>query len=159
MTELTVTLVRLAYLVGLWLFVLGAIRVLRHDIYGTRVLPRRLPGATDGARNKRQRRTPGSENLYLVMTAGTLAGTTVPLTTSTVLLGRTPSATVVLEDDFSSSRHARVFPEGKDWFIEDLGSTNGTTVGGRTISEPTPLTVGTEVKVGKNTFELRRSEG
>lgn len=40
--------------------------------------------------------------------------------------------------------------------IEDLGSTNGTTVAGRTISEPTPLAPGTEVRIGQTVLELRR---
>ena len=62
----------------------------------------------------------------LVVTEGPLKGTTLPLAASPILLGRAQEATLVLEDDYASGRHARLFPQGSRWFIEDLGSSNGT---------------------------------
>lgn len=92
----------------------------------------------------------------LMVTAGKLAGTSLPLGKSAIVVGRAQSCTLVLEDDYASSRHARFFPQGDQWLIEDLGSTNGTLVGGRTITEPTPLVPGTEVRIGQTVLELRR---
>lgn len=168
MSELTITLLRLGYLVLLWVFVLAAISVLRRDLYGTRIVSRRLrrpgsraerapvpappPGAGAAAPIPRRDAVPRR----LVVTAGPLRGTTVPLTTSAVLIGRAPSCTLVLDDDYSSSRHARIYPENGQWYVEDLGSTNGTFVGRTKIAEPTPVTIGSQVKVGQSTLELQR---
>jgi len=168
MSELTITLLRLGYLVLLWVFVLAAISVLRRDLYGTRIVSRRTrrpggrsgrapvaappPGAVAAAPIPKRDAVPRR----LVVTTGPLRGTTVPLTTSAVLIGRAPSCTLVLDDDYSSSRHARIYPENGQWYVEDLGSTNGTFVGRQKIAEPTPVTIGSQVKVGQSTLELQR---
>ena len=62
----------------------------------------------------------------------------------------------MLDDDYSSTRHARIFPSEGGWYVEDLGSTNGTFVEGRRITESTPVRVGSSVRIGTTTFELRR---
>src|SRR5690606_13829550 len=133
MSELTITLLRLGYLVVLWLFVLAAIGVLRRDLYGTRIVNRRMrrpgsgapragtqpapPSAATGRSAPFPRRDVGPRRL--VVTAGPLRGTTLPLTTSAVLIGRAPSCTLVLDDDYSSQRHARIYPQDGEWFVED----------------------------------------
>ncbi|OLT54453.1 FHA domain-containing protein [Cellulosimicrobium sp. CUA-896] len=164
MTDLTFTLLRLGYLVLLWVFVLSAIGVLRRDLYGTKITPRRgkrsesskAPAATSGAAPPEQSRPPSSGAGRLAVTTGPLRGTTVPLTTSSILLGRAPSCTLVLDDDYSSSRHARIFPQNGGWFVEDLGSTNGTYVDDQRISQITPLGPGTRVRIGQSVVELQR---
>ena len=168
MSELTITLLRLGYLVLLWVFVLAAISVLRRDLNGTRIVSRRTRRA--GGRGERApvpappvgtvapAPIPKRDTVprRLVVTAGPLRGTTVPLGTSAVLIGRAPSCTLVLDDDYSSSRHARIYPENGQWYVEDLGSTNGTFVGRQKIAEPTPVAIGSQVKVGQSTLELQR---
>jgi pSer/pThr/pTyr-binding forkhead associated (FHA) protein len=62
----------------------------------------------------------------------------------------------VLDDDYSSSRHARIFPQDGGWFVEDLGSTNGTFVGRDRVTEPVPVRVGAQVRVGQSVLELQR---
>jgi hypothetical protein len=173
MSELTITLLRLGYLVLLWAFVLSAIGVLRRDLYGTRIVQRgtrRRPSSAQaqavGSRPvpappvsaKPAAPFPRREVVprRLVVTAGPLRGTTLPLGASPILIGRAPSCTLVLDDDYSSQRHARVFPQDGGWFVEDLGSTNGTFIGRQKVEQPTPLPVGTEVRVGQSTLELQR---
>ena len=90
------------------------------------------------------------------MTEGALRGTILPLGSSSVLGGRSPSCTLVLDDDYSSSRHARLFQQGDQWFVEDLGSTNGTFGGERRVESPTPVPTGTPVRVGRSVLELQR---
>jgi pSer/pThr/pTyr-binding forkhead associated (FHA) protein len=161
MSELAVTLLRLGYLVLLWVFVLSAIGVLRRDLYGTRVVSRRRSADADSTASAptappARERGRDSGPTKLVVTEGPLRGTTLPLTSSAILVGRAPSCTLVLDDDYSSSRHARLYPEGGQWFVEDLGSTNGTFLGQARVERPTPVPPGAQVRVGKSTLELRR---
>ncbi|WP_454050498.1 FHA domain-containing protein FhaB/FipA [Cellulomonas sp. Marseille-Q8402] len=163
MSELTVTLLRLGYLVLLWAFVVSAIGVLRRDLYGTRIVNRRRPGrpapapaagtpaapAPDKGRGRRAGPT------RLVVTEGPLRGTTLPLGSSAVLIGRAPSCTLVLDDDYSSSRHARVFPEGGQWLVEDMGSTNGTFLDEQPVTAAMPVRAGSQIRIGQSVLELQ----
>jgi len=175
MSELTITLLRLGYLVMLWLFVLSTIGVLRRDIYGTRIIQRRLrrdapaparapaptpaavPAPTGPTGPLPRRESPRRDvPARLVVTAGPLRGTTLPLGSAAILIGRAPSCTLVLDDDYSSQQHARVFPRSGEWYVEDLGSTNGTFVGKTRVEEPTLLPLGSQLRVGQSTLELQR---
>lgn len=169
MSEVTITLLRLGYLALLWVLVLSAISVLRRDLYGTRISDRRraaraatapvapTPSTQTEAAPRNLRRTRSSSvPTRLVVTEGPLRGTILPLGTSSVLVGRSPSCTLVLDDDYSSSRHARLFPQADGWYVEDLGSTNGTFVGEHKIAGPTPVPTGTPVRVGRSVLELQR---
>jgi pSer/pThr/pTyr-binding forkhead associated (FHA) protein len=75
---------------------------------------------------------------------------------SGILVGRAPACTLVLDDEYTSSRHARVFPQYGEWWVEDLGSTNGTFVDDMRIVEPTAVEPGTPIRVGQSTLELQR---
>ncbi len=160
MSELTITLLRLGYLVLLWAFVITAIGALRRDLYGTRVTSRRTRSRKPPAPVTRtpepvshpEPRTPRK----LVVTGGPLRGTTVPLGSVAVLIGRAPECTLVLDDDYSSQRHARIYQEGNQWYVEDLGSTNGTFIGHDKVDVPTPVGPGTQLRVGQSTLELQR---
>jgi len=164
MSELAVTLLRLGYLLLLWVFVLSAIGVLRRDLYGTRILNRRQlraerraaepPAATPAPGPGVARRT--NEPTRLVVTEGGLRGTTLPLAASAILIGRAPSCTLVLDDDYSSSRHARIYPDAGQWFVEDLGSTNGTFLDGSKVEGSMPIPLGAPVRIGQSVIELQR---
>lgn len=157
MSELTVTLVRLGLLALLWVFVFSVIGVLRGDLFGTRVtaraaerpVPRPVKQSTQPSGG---RRTPS----HMVVTEGPLLGTTIALGQQSVLIGRSPGSTLVLDDDYASSQHARIFPDRGEWFVEDLGSTNGTFAGQQRVSGPQQLTTGSTLKIGTTVLELRR---
>ena len=87
---------------------------------------------------------------------GPPSGPALPLGPSAVLVGRAPSCTLVLDDDYASGRHARFFPQDGSWFVEDLGSTNGTLVAEQPIDGPVNLTAGTQVRIGQTVIELQR---
>lgn len=168
MRELPLALLRLGVLALLWLFVLAALRVIRKDLFdrATPATPLPAPGqpATRAARRAARRaaatgpdRPPRPESApKLVVTSGPLAGTTVGLTAGPVTFGRADSCTVVLSDDFVSNQHARLFPAGGGWLLEDLGSTNGTFLAERKVTDPTPVPLGAPIRLGRTVLELRR---
>src|SRR6186997_3397726 len=92
----------------------------------------------------------------LAVLEGPLAGQIIPLGGEPLVVGRAADNTIVLQDDYVSSRHARFFAQDGRWYVEDLGSTNGTQVGGNRIANQVPLHVGTTVRLGKTLLEVRK---
>jgi hypothetical protein len=162
MSELTLTLLRLGFLALLWLLVLSVVAVLRRDLFGTRVTRRNpasagpMPAAPP--RGRRDAPAPAQNQLprTLVVTEGSLKGTTITLGQAPILIGRAPECTLVLEDDFASGRHARLSLQHGTWMVEDLGSTNGTFLGRNRVQDPVPIAPGAPVRIGRTVLELRR---
>ena len=165
MSELTLTLIRFAYLAILWIFVLAAISVVRSDMFGARVDPtpradrraqRQAEKQASRARTKQPRKPGRSAPTHVLIVDGANAGETVSLDEAPILIGRGADAAIRLDDDYVSTRHARIASSGDQWFVEDLGSTNGTYIGSHRLTQPTSLQVGSTVRIGKTTLELRK---
>lgn len=92
----------------------------------------------------------------LVVTEGQLRGASMRLGHAPITIGRALDSTLVLEDDYSSNHHARIFPQGDAWYVEDLGSTNGTFLDDRPVTEPVLVPVGVPIQIGQSVIELRR---
>ncbi len=160
MSELTLVLIRFAYLAILWIFVLSAISVVRSDMFGARVesTPRPERRAQKQAaknRPKPARRSRGAPT-HVAIVDGANAGERIPLEEAPLLIGRGSDAAIRLDDDYVSTRHARIASSNDQWFVEDLGSTNGTYIGSQRLSQPTTLQLGSQVRIGKTTLELRK---
>jgi pSer/pThr/pTyr-binding forkhead associated (FHA) protein len=161
MNALTLTLIRLAFLAVLWLFVIAAVGVVRTDLFGAQRRRRaqrkaRPPRPAAPPAPRRSGRVSRSTPQQMVVTAGPLAGKTFPLTDAQITIGRADDATLVLTDDYASTRHARIFPQDGQWIVEDLGSTNGTYLDRQKVTQPTPVPVGVPIRIGKTVLELRR---
>jgi pSer/pThr/pTyr-binding forkhead associated (FHA) protein len=159
MNALTLTLIRLAFLAVLWLFVIAAVGVVRTDLFGSqrrRSRKARPPRAAAPPPPKRSSRAGRASPQHMVVTAGPLAGTAFGLTDAQITIGRADDATLVLTDDYASTRHARLFPQDGQWLVEDLGSTNGTYLDRQKVTHPTPVPVGVPIRIGKTVLELRR---
>jgi pSer/pThr/pTyr-binding forkhead associated (FHA) protein len=159
MSTLTLLLIRLAFLAILWLFVIAAVGVVRTDVFGvsrTSRKARRQIKAARPARPPRGGRNNRGEPHRLLVTSGALAGTSLGLADQQITVGRANDATLVLNDDYASSRHARLFPQDGQWIVEDLGSTNGTYIDRQKVTQPTPVPVGVPIRIGKTVLELRR---
>ena len=154
-------LLRAIILVLLWAFVIAAVVAVRQDIFGSSRAARR-PATTPRQpppprpAEPRGRKEKGSAARKLVVTGGTLQGTTVPLAGVPITIGRADDSTLVLTDDYVSTRHARLVPQGDSWVLEDLGSTNGTYLGRQRVTDPVPVALGAQIRVGKTVLELRR---
>jgi pSer/pThr/pTyr-binding forkhead associated (FHA) protein len=154
----------------MWFFVFGVVYSLRADLFGVRV--RKLPadaGAGAGApaaapaTPKPASARPANTGpatvataKRLVITSGPKAGLELPLGREALSIGRSSESALVIRDDYTSSHHARLLLRGESWAIQDLDSTNGTFVAGQRVTgAPVSLSLGTPVKVGATTFELR----
>ncbi|HIY24202.1 MAG TPA: FHA domain-containing protein [Candidatus Brachybacterium merdigallinarum] len=173
MSELTIVALRLGFVVALWVFVIAVVLILRNDLFGTTVVtrsskdPRREQRPSANPANPAQpggqavdpaslRTDPAVTATSLVVTAGPLRGTSLTLGSTPVLIGRAPECTLVLDDDYASNRHARIYARDGEWMVEDLGSTNGTLVSGRRIEGAVPFRPGAQVRIGRTEIELRR---
>ena len=152
-SALVVALVKYGLLGLLWLFVIAAVRTIRADLWGTGKAPRAQAAAAPRPSGKPAKRSAARR---LVVTEGALAGTPISLGEAPVTLGRADDSTLVLTDDYASSRHARLVPGDDAWLVEDLGSTNGTYLGTSKVTRPTPVPLGQPIRIGKTVLELRR---
>ena len=153
-SALVVAVVKYGLLALLWVFVLLAVRTMRADLSGRPTAAPVVPKAAPAAKAPKPVRKKGQPRT-LVVTEGALRGTTVTLTDQPVTLGRAPDNTLVLTDDYASNKHARLVPGETGWRVEDLGSTNGTYLGGSKVSRPTDVRVGVPIKIGQTVLELR----
>jgi hypothetical protein len=86
---------------------------------------------------------------------GLRAGAAYDLTDGAVL-GRSPQADIQLEDNFASTRHARLVPSGDVMVLEDLGSTNGTYLNDEPLRGAAPLHEGDRIRIGDSEFRFER---
>ncbi|HEX5856967.1 MAG TPA: FHA domain-containing protein [Microbacterium sp.] len=180
MSELTLLLLRIGFLVLLWFFVFAVIYSLRADLFGVKV--RKLPEAAAAAPAPVATRGPSASQAAtaavaakpvaptsrpggkatrdavsrIVITSGPKAGLELPLGSEPLTIGRSSESGLVIRDDYTSSHHARLVLWGDQWMIQDLDSTNGTWHNGQRVSAPAPILVGAPIKVGATTFELRK---
>lgn len=153
--SLALTLMRLGFLVLLWIAVLAVVAVLRRDLLAPRearavTVATREP-VTRSATSRRGKRAAGRK---LKVVEGELLGTSVPLGTTVISIGRAPDSTIVLQDEYVSTKHARLYPSGDDWVVEDLGSTNGTWLNKTRITRPTIVEPGADLRIGRTTMRI-----
>jgi pSer/pThr/pTyr-binding forkhead associated (FHA) protein len=182
MSQLTLVVLQLGFLLLLWVFVFSIVYALRSDLFGQRV--RKLQpdasaalvaspayptaGTSPGAPTEAVSHPaappsgPGGENAStdnatrLVITSGQKAGAEFPLGRDEITIGRSSDSAIIIRDDYTSTHHARLMLWNGRWMIQDLDSTNGTFLNGSRVTVPTPIPLGATVKVGATTFELRR---
>nr|WP_218910886.1 FHA domain-containing protein [Nocardioides thalensis] len=153
---MTLFLIRIAYLAILWIFVLSAISVIRSDMFGAR-----MPTPATGGKPPKQpkQKAPPKRRgapTHVAVVQGPNTGITAALADAPILIGRGNDAAIRLDDDYVSTRHARIAASGDQWFVEDLGSTNGTYLGNQRLTQPTTIMLGSQVRIGKTVLELRK---
>ncbi|GAA4210333.1 FHA domain-containing protein FhaB/FipA [Actinocatenispora rupis] len=160
MPSIVLAVARFGFLALLWIFVFAVAGVVRRDLWtGSRsnrlvAAPRGVPAAgPPQPAPARPRR--GQSPRILVVTEGALAGTTITLTDRPITMGRAEDSTVVLTDDYASTRHARLVARNGEWFLEDVGSTNGTYLDRAKVTGPTPVPLGVPIRIGRTALELR----
>jgi pSer/pThr/pTyr-binding forkhead associated (FHA) protein len=157
MSEIAITIIKVVYLALLWLFILSAVSVIRSDLFGKTVRVPEQPQPQElespprpPRRAKRQR----GEPRVLMISQGNQAGLAADLAGGMIMIGRGADCQLILEDDYVSTRHARVVSTPNGIYVEDLGSTNGTYVNGQRITAPTTITLADSVRIGKTILRL-----
>lgn len=148
MPPIVLTTLKFLFIALLYLFIARALRIIALDLVGSRAPRARSQRPSGGKRRGTPRAAAVSEPGKPVRTI-TLS--------DEVTLGRSESCTVPLEDTYCSSLHARLYAKDGTWFVEDLGSTNGTYLNRVKVTSPSPIAVGDEVRVGKTMVEIRKS--
>ncbi len=176
MSELTLLLLRIGFLILLWGFVFAVIYSLRADLFGVKV--RRMPepapvaaaspapaaAAAATAPVSPPRPSPSAAGgpattstvSRIVITSGPKTGLELPLGNEPLTIGRSSESGLVIRDDYTSTHHARLVLWGEQWMLQDLDSTNGTWHNGTRVASPVPVNIGAPIKVGATTFELRK---
>jgi pSer/pThr/pTyr-binding forkhead associated (FHA) protein len=155
-SDLSLLLVKIGYLVLLWVFVLSVAAVMRRDLFPRRRVARSTNTVAAPPKPGKPGKTPRGAPRTLYVTSGALSGTTIPLADQPITLGRASDNTIVLDDDYASNYHARLRPYEGRWLVEDLGSTNGTYLDKQKVTSPSVVPIGVPVKVGKTLLELRK---
>ncbi|WP_105034768.1 FHA domain-containing protein FhaB/FipA [Cryobacterium aureum] len=183
-SELTLLVLRIGFLLLLWMFIFGIVYALRSDLFGQRVrkmktdaaafpasavpaaVPVTVPAAADAFTAPVARASPNPDaqagmataqnTTRLVITSGPKAGTEFPLGTETITIGRSSDSSLVIRDDYTSTHHARLMLWNDEWMLQDLDSTNGTFLAGSRVTVPTKIPLNATVKIGATSFELRR---
>ena len=155
MSEIAVTVVKVLFLALLWLFILSAVSVVRSDLFGRTVTaddgPQALEDPRPPARKvRRQRGAPRA----LTITQGPQSGDSGTFVDHVILIGRGADCQLLLEDDYVSTRHARVVDGPDGVYVEDLGSTNGTYVNNQRITAPTAIGFSDVVRIGRTILRL-----
>lgn len=155
-SAIAVTLIKVAFLALLWIFIISATSVIRTDLFGRTVptseLPRQELSERAGRRQTRRRR--GAPR-RLVIVNGPQTGMEADLTDGVVRIGRSSDCHIILDDDYVSTRHAQVtVDDSGDFFAEDLGSTNGTYVNGQAVTSPRRITTEDTLRIGRTQLKL-----
>jgi pSer/pThr/pTyr-binding forkhead associated (FHA) protein len=158
MPEGLLTVLKFCFLALLYLFLFRVVRIVRLELKPAKVavpVPAGPEPMAAPAKSAKERKGRGGASLHL-LDPPSRAGEVYPLDDE-VTVGRAPGCGIVLEDDtFVSQVHARLFRRGRETYVEDLGSTNGTMVNGVRIEDVTRLSRGDQVQFGNTLAEVIR---
>ncbi len=157
MSEIALTVIKVLFLALLWLFILSAVSVIRSDLFGRTVPtpdqppPRELESPPPPPKKSKRQR---GEPRILTITQGAQSGESAAVELGTIMIGRGADCQIILDDDYVSTRHARVIAGPNGIYAEDLGSTNGTYVNGQRITAPTTIGLADTLRIGKTILKL-----
>ena len=155
MSPFVLSVLKYALIVLLYFFVYRAIRSVAIDVSGRKrgaTTPSRAPAPRASAKASRGGRAP----TQVVVHDGAGAKASPIRLRDQVEIGRGDRCAIRLQDTYVSQVHARLYPKDGAWYVEDLGSTNGTLLNDHRVQAPVEVHAGDVLKVGKTVLELRR---
>lgn len=149
MPEPLLKLLELCLLALLWLFFLRVLRAVWTEVKGPTAVVSRTASSNGGRRSPARRR--GTPRL-VVVDPRDRKGHSYELNEEQTV-GRAAGCQITLDDTYVSQLHARVFNKEGTWFVEDLGSTNGTYLNTKRVSTPLAIKRGDQIKIGAVVME------
>jgi hypothetical protein len=138
---IAIWILRLLFLAVLYVFLWQVVRALLRDLRAAAREPTRELG-----------------RLVVVASAsGEPAAGAVFALDAITTIGRDVNNAIVIDDEFVSTSHAALTYRGRAWYVEDLGSTNGTFVNGSQVDGLSPVAFGDEIQVGQARLRLERA--
>ena len=153
MPELVLDLLKYVFLIVLYIFVARAVKAVYLELRPSAIRTEGSRGPAPSPRppSKRSKKAPRK----LTVIEGPLKGKSYGLGEE-LTIGRAEKCHIVVDDTYVSQVHARFYANGDSYFVEDLGSTNGTYLNRRRITSPAELSRGDRVKIGKTVLEMRK---
>lgn len=138
---IAIWILRLLFLAVLYVFLWQVVRALLRDLRAAAHEPTRELGRL----------------VVVASPSGEPAAGAVFALDAITTLGRDVNNAIVIDDEFVSASHAALTYRGRAWYVEDLGSTNGTFVNGSQIDGLSPVAFGDEIQVGQARLRLERA--
>jgi len=149
------TILKFCFLAVLYLFFIRVLRAVWAELKAPAPVAVAAPAAAPAARPAAPKPSWGARNetrLRVVEPAAT-RGQTYDLGEE-LTLGRAGGCQVTIDDTYVSQLHARLFQKDGQFFLEDLGSTNGTYLNRKKVTAPTAIRKGDRLQVGKTVLEM-----
>lgn len=166
MSPLLITILRLSYLAILWAMVLIVVHVVRRDVFGATIKERRSRNTINAQKNlakavAKHDKAPGKNDEgghrpRLVVTSGPITGASINLTGGVITFGRAPNCSLVIDDEYASSMHAKIYNRDGIFYLADMESTNGTFLDGQQVQGEVPIQMGQSIRIGRTVIELVR---
>ena len=150
MTPFALSAIKYGLLILVYLFIWRALKRVVSDVRAPAAAPRHGRGRTDAEPS-----TPQTASIVVVHEPDGAKPRTFKLATS-MLVGRAPECEIRVTDTYASQQHARLFGRQGGWYVEDLGSTNGTFVNDQRLGAPALVQPGDTIRVGTTQLELKR---
>lgn len=144
-TDMLLLILRLLFIILLYLFLMQVVIAITRDL-------RKTAASNEGAGN---RLPPVLAHLVVVDSgpSSLLPGTRFDLAPQTNI-GRGPTNTIQLTDQFISAEHTRLWFRNGTWFVQDAGSVNGTFVNNQPARDALQAKIGDIIRVGYIQFKL-----
>lgn len=147
---------KIAFLAVMWAFILFCANIIRTDMFGRQVATSPTETALAHPGRPRKKRPSRHSPTSLVVIEGRQAGLSIPLA-GVVGLGRAADSALNIDDDYASTRHAQITMDDEgQWWLEDLNSTNGTSVNTVRVTVPTRVQAGDTIRIGRTVMKLER---
>ncbi len=151
MDPVLIALLKYGFLAMLFLFVFFSMRTV---VASTRLPDEAVRGIAEPRSRTKRAKGSNAPAVVIVRTDGKRSGSFRLV--SPMKIGRAETCEINPKDDYLSQFHARLFPRDGAWFVEDLGSTNGTFLNEMKLSGPLEVHAGDDVRLGRTVLQLRR---
>jgi pSer/pThr/pTyr-binding forkhead associated (FHA) protein len=156
MPPFVLTVLKVVFLLFLYFFVYRAIKSSAADLRAARVRPAAGPARARAPEPARAAGKGGKAPRTVVVIDDKGSKLATHTLNGQLQIGRADACQIQLGDNYASQFHARIYSRDGGWFVEDLGSTNGTYVNQRRITAPAEVRAGDKIRIGKTTLELKR---